>query len=139
MKQYKLHLFSKKIAAIHFQILSNNIQFPLSLVIYTYIWLSLLLFKEIIKFGNPSGSFFNASIQTWYSNSFGKTLVLRDNEIVGFGNGFTVQSRYPDGGSDFLTSAIYVGYRQDLNSKSTLNTGIRFTNINKIYLSMERL
>jgi hemoglobin/transferrin/lactoferrin receptor protein len=39
-----------------------------------------------------------------------------------------VQSRYPDGGSNYLSSAFYVAYRQDVNSKSTLNTGIRFTN-----------
>lgn len=65
------------------------------------------------------------------SNSYGKTLNIENNEIVGFSNNFKVQSRYPDGGSNFLTSAIYVGYRQDLNKKSTLNTGIRFTNINK--------
>lgn len=65
------------------------------------------------------------------SNSYGKTLNIENNEIVGFSNDFKVQSRYPDGGSNFLTSAIYVGYRQDLNKKSTLNTGIRFTNINK--------
>ncbi len=65
------------------------------------------------------------------SNSYGKTLNISDNEIDGFSNDFKVQSRYPDGGSNFLTSAIYLGYRQDLNSKSTLNTGIRFTNTNK--------
>lgn len=65
------------------------------------------------------------------SNSFGRTLNIDNGEINGFSGDFKVQSRYPDGGSDFLTSAIYLGYRQDLNSKSTLNTGIRFTNINK--------
>lgn len=65
------------------------------------------------------------------SNSYGRTLNISNGEIDGFSGGFKVQSRYPDGGSDFLTSAIYIGYRQDLNSKSTLNTGIRFTNINK--------
>ncbi|TXD51835.1 MULTISPECIES: TonB-dependent receptor domain-containing protein [unclassified Polaribacter] len=65
------------------------------------------------------------------SNAYGKTLTIVENEITGFSNDFKVQSRYPDGGSNFLTSAVYVGYRQDLNSKSTLNTGIRFTNTNK--------
>jgi hemoglobin/transferrin/lactoferrin receptor protein len=38
-----------------------------------------------------------------------------------------VQSRYPDGGSNYLSSAIYLGYRQDVSAKATLNTGIRFT------------
>jgi hemoglobin/transferrin/lactoferrin receptor protein len=65
------------------------------------------------------------------SNSFGKTLNIVDGKMNGFFNDFNVQSRYPDGGSNFLTSAIYLGYRQDLNRKSTLNTGVRFTNTNK--------
>lgn len=65
------------------------------------------------------------------SNSFGRILNISNNKIDGFSGDFKVQSRYPDGGSNFLSSAIYIGYRQDLNKKSTLNTGIRFTNINK--------
>ena len=65
------------------------------------------------------------------SNSFGKTLNITNGEIDGFSGDFKVQSRYPDGGSNFLTSAVYVGYRQDLNRKSTLNTGIRITNTDK--------
>ena len=64
------------------------------------------------------------------SRSYGKTLNITDGQIDGFSGGFKVQSRYPDGGSNFLTSALYVGYRQDINRKSTLNTGIRFTNTN---------
>ncbi|MFE8422995.1 TonB-dependent receptor [Tenacibaculum sp. ZH5_bin.1] len=62
------------------------------------------------------------------SNSYGKTLRVNGNKIVGFDNDFTVQSRYPDGGSSYLSSAFYVDYRQDINDKSTLNTGIRGTN-----------
>ncbi|WP_439131178.1 TonB-dependent receptor [Polaribacter sp.] len=65
------------------------------------------------------------------SNSYGKTLDIVDDKITGFADDFKVQSRYPDGGSNFLTSAAYLGYRQDLSSKSTLNTGMRFTNTNK--------
>ncbi|MDC1162253.1 TonB-dependent receptor [Tenacibaculum sp.] len=64
------------------------------------------------------------------SNSYGKTLNIINSEIVGFTNDFIVQSRYPDGGSSYLSSALYVDYRQDINSKSTLNTGIRLTNTN---------
>ncbi len=64
------------------------------------------------------------------SRSYGKTLNITDGQIDGFSGDFKVQSRYPDGGSNFLTSAVYVGYRQDINRKSTLNTGIRFTNTN---------
>ena len=49
-------------------------------------------------------------------------------EIIGFSDTFAVQSRYADGGSTYTTSAGYVNYRQDISKKSTLNSGIRFTN-----------
>jgi hemoglobin/transferrin/lactoferrin receptor protein len=65
------------------------------------------------------------------SESYGRTLNISNGELDGFSDDFKVQSRYPDGGSNFLTSAAYIGYRQDLNKKSTLNSGIRFTNTNK--------
>ncbi|WP_299016094.1 TonB-dependent receptor [uncultured Polaribacter sp.] len=64
------------------------------------------------------------------SNAFGRELNIVNGAIDGFSNEFKVQSRYPDGGSNYFSSAAYVGYRQDLNSKSTLNTGMRFTNTN---------
>jgi hemoglobin/transferrin/lactoferrin receptor protein len=64
------------------------------------------------------------------SNSYGKTLNILNGEINGFSDDFKVQSRYPDGGSDYLSSALYIDYRQDINPKSTLNSGIRFTNTN---------
>ena len=64
------------------------------------------------------------------SDAFGRTLDISGNEIIGFSDNFTVQSRYPDGGSSYVSSAAYLGYRQDLNSKSTLNTGVRFTRTN---------
>ncbi len=62
------------------------------------------------------------------SNAFGKTLAVNGSEIIGFAGNFTVQSRYPDGGSTYTSSAIYTSYRQDISKKSTLNTGVRFTN-----------
>tara|TARA_B110000046_G_scaffold186013_1_gene231349 strand:- start:153 stop:2636 length:2484 start_codon:yes stop_codon:yes gene_type:complete len=64
------------------------------------------------------------------SNAYGKTLNISNGEINGFSDDFKVQSRYPDGGSNYLSSSIYIGYKQDVNSKSTLNSGIRFTNTN---------
>ncbi|SEC52788.1 hemoglobin/transferrin/lactoferrin receptor protein [Tenacibaculum sp. MAR_2009_124] len=64
------------------------------------------------------------------SNSYGKTLNIVDGAIDGFNDDFAVQSRYADGGSSYFSSALYLGYRQDLNSKSTLNTGVRLTNTN---------
>ena len=64
------------------------------------------------------------------SDSYGKTLDVLNDKIIGFTNDFKVQSRYPDGGSSYTSSAVYIDYRQDINSKSTLNTGVRFTNTN---------
>ena len=61
------------------------------------------------------------------SEAIGKELAVSGNEITGFANDFIIQSRYPDGGSDYSSAAIYTNYRQNINSKSTLNTGIRFT------------
>jgi hemoglobin/transferrin/lactoferrin receptor protein len=62
------------------------------------------------------------------SNAYGQTLHISNGEVNGFSDNFKVQSRYPDGGSNYLSSSLYVGYKQDVNSKSTLNSGIRFTN-----------
>ena len=62
------------------------------------------------------------------SNSYGKTVNISDGKIKGFSNDFRVQSRYPDGGSNYMSAAVYFDYRQDINRKSTLNSGIRYTN-----------
>ncbi len=62
------------------------------------------------------------------SNAYGKTLSVNGSEIIGSSGDFVVQSRYPDGGSTYTSSAVYASYRQDINQKSTLNTGLRFTN-----------
>ena len=63
------------------------------------------------------------------SSSFGEQLVLDPlkNEDVSLSEPFFVPSRYPDGGSTYFTQAAYLGYRQDLDKKNTLNTGIRYT------------
>jgi hemoglobin/transferrin/lactoferrin receptor protein len=60
------------------------------------------------------------------SDSAGKVLDVDGNEIIGFSDYFTVQTRYPDGGSTYASEAAYVNYRQDISEKSTLNTGFRF-------------
>ena len=70
---------------------------------------------------------FELSYNDVTSNSFGKILAVSGNSITGFTNDFAVQSRYPDGGSSYTSSAVYVDYRQDITGKSTLNTGIRAT------------
>lgn len=62
------------------------------------------------------------------STSAGKIIAPSSNKVVGLVGDFKVQSRFPDGGSSYTSSAVYTDYRQDLNKKSTLNTGIRLTN-----------
>lgn len=64
------------------------------------------------------------------SKSYGKKLNVVNNKITGFSGDFAVQSRYADGGSTYLSSALYVDYRQDISRNSTLNTGLRLTNTN---------
>lgn len=61
------------------------------------------------------------------SSAHGKTLEVSGNDIIGVSDDFLVQTRYPDGGSSYVSSAMYLGYREDLNAKSTINTGVRFT------------
>ena len=75
---------------------------------------------------------FSYGVEATYNNvdseSIGKVLDVYNNTVVGFTDEFTVQSRYPDGGSSYTSAAFYVNYRQDISEKSTLNTGIRFIN-----------
>ena len=61
------------------------------------------------------------------SKGFGKELNVNGSIISGFNGTTPAQSRYPDGGSTYTTGAAYVNYRQDINNKSTLNTGARYT------------
>ena len=62
------------------------------------------------------------------STSRGDVLDVSGNDIIGIKDNYVVQTRYPDGGSSYLSSAIYASYRQDIGKKSTLNTGMRITN-----------
>ena len=57
----------------------------------------------------------------------GEILEVNGNQITGISDTFPVQARYADGGSSYTSAALYVNYRQDINKKSTLNTGVRFT------------
>ncbi|MDF1518488.1 MAG: TonB-dependent receptor, partial [Lutibacter sp.] len=61
------------------------------------------------------------------SDAIGRKIAVSGNEITGFSNELTIQSRYPDGGSQYSSAALYTNYRQDISKNSTLNTGIRFT------------
>jgi len=60
----------------------------------------------------------------------GETLEIDGNQITGISGTFPVQARYADGGSSYTSAAAYVNYRQDISKRSTLNTGIRYTNTN---------
>ena len=64
------------------------------------------------------------------STPAGETITVEGNLVTGISGNFPVQSRYADGRSTYTSSAAYVNYRQDISKKSTLNTGIRFTNTN---------
>ncbi len=71
---------------------------------------------------------FEVAYNSVKSTSKGEVLDVSGNNIIGISDTYVVQTRYPDGGSDYLSSAGYIDYRQDLSKKSTLNTGIRLTN-----------
>lgn len=64
------------------------------------------------------------------STPTGETITVDGSQITGISGNFPVQARYADGGSSYTSSAAYINYRQDISKKSTLNTGIRFTNTN---------
>ncbi len=61
------------------------------------------------------------------SNAYGELIKTNGNQIIGITGNTIVQSRYPDGGSSYTTWAGYINYRQDINTKMTLNTGGRYT------------
>ena len=63
-----------------------------------------------------------------HSIGFCETLVIDDNRIVDLQDYTIIPSRYPSKGSSYTTIASYADYKVDLNDKSTLNAGLRFTN-----------
>ena len=75
--------------------------------------------KRILSYG------FEITHNDVTSEAVGKTLEVYNNTVVGFSDEFDVQSRYPDGGSDYSSLAAYLNYRQDISRNSTLNTGLR--------------
>ena len=80
--------------------------------------------------GKNFGYGFEMAYNNVRSTSKGEVLEVKDNEITGISDTYKVQTRYPDGGSSYMSSAIYADYRQDIKKRSTLNTGIRLTNTN---------
>ncbi|WP_111707006.1 TonB-dependent receptor plug domain-containing protein [Lutibacter citreus] len=87
-----------------------------------------------VPLGKTDSRIFSYGFETTYnkvnSNAFGKKLDVYNNTIVGFTDDFTVQSRYPDGGSSYTSLASYLNYRQDISKKITLNTGARIIKTN---------
>ncbi|MCK5782173.1 MAG: TonB-dependent receptor [Flavobacteriales bacterium] len=61
------------------------------------------------------------------SNSLGRSLVVSGNEVIGLEGDFPVQTRYPDGGSDYSSFAVYSDMRRVIDEKSTFNFGLRWT------------
>ncbi len=61
------------------------------------------------------------------SKAIGKELDVNGNEIIGFVADYPIQTRYPDGGSSYAFGALYVAYKEQLNSKFNFNTGLRYT------------
>jgi hemoglobin/transferrin/lactoferrin receptor protein len=61
------------------------------------------------------------------SNAYAENLIISGNTITGVASQGVAQTRYPDNGSSYLSSAFYTNYRQDIDSKNTLNTGVRYS------------
>ena len=80
------------------------------------------------KINRDFGYGFELAYNDVNSTSKGEVLDVDGNNIVGVKDSYVVQTRYPDGGSSYLSSAVYASYRQDIGKKSTLNTGLRITN-----------
>ena len=55
------------------------------------------------------------------SNAYAKNIVSGDH--------FPESTRYPNGGSDYTTAAIYANFKSNLHQKITLQAGLRFSQI----------
>lgn len=62
------------------------------------------------------------------SKAKGETLLTQGHKIKGVSSFFNADTRYPNNGSTYSNAAVYSSYRQQLNSKNTLNIGLRYTN-----------
>ena len=64
-------------------------------------------------------------------NSFAskKDLIIEEN-VCRFTPALTFPTRYPSKGSSYRSYAIYINWVWDLNTKLTLNAGLRLTNAN---------
>ncbi len=83
-------------------------------------------FSKTNKLSYGAEAYYNLVNSTAYS----KKLIVNGNKITGLDNGPEIPTRYPDGGSNFLSMALYGNYRFRVSSKSFFNTGLRFTQTN---------
>jgi hemoglobin/transferrin/lactoferrin receptor protein len=81
------------------------------------------------RFG--SSKIFSYGLEATYnevaSQAYSKKLLVSDHNITGYEEGDPVATRYPDGGSNYSSFAAYANFRYNLNKKSSLNAGLRFT------------
>ena len=62
------------------------------------------------------------------SNAFAVDLQIANNQVLGEENKRMIPSRYPSDGSSYTIVAGYGNFRYDLNDKTTIAAGARFTN-----------
>jgi len=77
--------------------------------------------KRILSYG------LETSYNKVKSKAIGKIVAYAGNDIIDIEDFFTVQSRYPDGGSSYANFALYTNYRFDHSKTGTLNIGVRYT------------
>ena len=64
------------------------------------------------------------------SDAFSKNLIIENSRIINYGKEVSIPSRYPSDGSSYNSNAAYFNLIYDLNTKNTLNLGLRFTSTN---------
>jgi len=76
-------------------------------------------------------SIFSYGLESTYnkvrSEAYSKTLMTDGHDIIGSVEGPPVPTRYPDGGSTYMSFAAYGNYRYPLSKKSNVNAGLRYT------------
>ncbi len=77
--------------------------------------------KKILSYG------LEATYNKVKSVAHSDILQVNGHEITGFTEGNQIQTRYPDGGSNYSSFAAYGNYRFRIGKKSSINTGLRFT------------
>jgi len=70
-------------------------------------------------------------LETTYNDvksvAYSKLLQVNGHQITAYTEGNPVATRYPDGSSNYSSFAAYGNYRFNIGKKSSINTGLRFT------------